>query len=60
MRATLGRSTRSAYVGTVLDCWMPLSSAVVAASAAVTAVGRVVVDSLTARLLITDSADQRD
>jgi NADPH-dependent curcumin reductase CurA len=47
MRATLGRSTRSAYVGTVLDCGMPTSSAVVAVSAAFTAVGRVVVDSLT-------------
>jgi hypothetical protein len=37
MRASPGRTNRSAYVGSVLDCWMPLLSAVVAVRIAVTA-----------------------
>lgn len=40
MRASLGRTTSSAYRGTVLGCWMSLSSAVVAVRIAVTASDR--------------------
>jgi hypothetical protein len=39
MRARLGEPVRSAYVGAALGCRMPLPSAVVAISTAVTAIG---------------------
>jgi hypothetical protein len=37
MRASPDRTNRSAYVGSGLDCWMPLPSAAVAVRIAVTA-----------------------